>query len=170
MDGQCQWSWNGDVESWRAEGVACFQGLVLKCHLGIIEWRRLSLSSNSKLNTTLWVWWFAAKCQYSSMLMAYDRIILPVFGRKQLFGLNPACGWGKKPSVSHIFTNGVTPKCCLNPKFSERSGAEWHCINPKVLPGGRERWEPFMHIPGWSSVYPMNRNCPVQLWTSILSL
>lgn len=59
--------------------VAFFQGWVLKYRLSIIERRSLGLSSNSKLNTTLWVWWFAAKCQHSSTLIAYDRIILPVF-------------------------------------------------------------------------------------------
>lgn len=67
-------------------------GRLLKDQLGIIERRRLSLSSNSKLNTTLWVWWFAAKCQHSSILIGYDRIILPVFGREELLGLNPTCG------------------------------------------------------------------------------
>lgn len=59
--------------------VAFFQGWVLKYRLGIIERRRLGLSSTSKLNTTLRVWWFAAKCQHSSTLIAYDRIILPAF-------------------------------------------------------------------------------------------
>lgn len=85
---------NPELERWgcHERAVAFFQGSVLKYRLSIIELRRFSLSSNSKLNTTLWVWWFAAKCQCSSILIAYDKIILLVFDRKELFGLNPDCG------------------------------------------------------------------------------